>query len=135
LKNQYFPEEFFFNFEMQKNDIIQRVLLPFLVNNSISKRRRKVGARFYRDRSRVFEDIDNLREKDFRRLFRLTRTAFNWLLREITPFIKGEDSSILSQKMKERQILPKTKLAATLRCLAGVRYLYGTRNFIRDLFS
>jgi hypothetical protein len=88
-------------------------------NETFSNRR---AAPRHRNRGYALDEMSHLTDKEFQRMFRLNRTAFYWLLslihKDITP------APSLHQKVQlERNISPVTKLAVTMRWLAGGSYL------------
>ena len=108
---------------MNSHEIVEKVFIPFIITNLNKKKKKKLGARIYRNRTNVFGSIDQLREGDFQRLFRLNRASFYWLLVKISPLIQSCVSSKFFSGLKEIHLTAETKLAATLRYLAGGSYL------------
>lgn len=107
---------------------LQQVLTVLAVCNAARKRdgaKRVSPQRRARDAEAVdrkygVRRMDRLSERDFRKMFRVSKTRFDFLLDLITPHIvrnevKGANSSA-------QPIKPKTRLAATLRWLAGGSY-------------
>jgi DDE superfamily endonuclease len=75
-----------------------------------------------RNRGYALLEMDNLSASEFRRMFRLSREAFYWLLLKIKMDLQPKAS--LRQRLHfDREITAKTKLAITLRWLAGGSYL------------
>lgn len=75
-----------------------------------------------RNRGYALEEMDNLSASEFKRMFRLNREAFYWLLLKVRRDIEPKPS--LKQSLHfQREITGKTKLAVTLRWLAGGSYL------------
>jgi hypothetical protein len=62
-------------------------------------------------------------DQEFKRMFRLTRTTFNFLLEKIRPFIEAKPNLKFGSWKNPKSISPEIKLAATLRWLAGGSYL------------
>ena len=88
-------------------------------NETFSNRR---AAPRSRDRGYALEEMEQLSDKEFKKMFRLSREAFYWLLHKIHHHISPAAS--LRQKVQlERNILPATKLAVTMRWLGGGSYL------------
>ena len=82
-------------------------------DEKVSKRR---AAPRNRNRGYALEEMDALTDPEFKAMFRLSRQAFYFLLPQLNlqsknPIHRGRDIS------------PKTKLAVTLRFLAGGSYL------------
>lgn len=77
-----------------------------------------------RNRSYAIQEMDDLSDKEFTRMFRLNREAFYWLLNKITPLIAPNASQVGNRyHCPDREITPKTRLAATMRWLGGGSYL------------
>jgi hypothetical protein len=75
-----------------------------------------------RNRGYALQEMDNLSASEFRRMFRLSREAFYWLLLKLKMDLQPKAS--LRQRLHfDREITAKTKLAITLRWLAGGSYL------------
>lgn len=96
-------------------------------NNGVPNTRRpysnRTSAPRTRNRAYALEEMDALNEKEFTRMFRLNRQKFYWLLEKVTPLIAGHASQDGHRYHTDREISPKTKLACTLRFLAGGSYL------------
>ena len=75
-----------------------------------------------RNRGYALEEMDNLTVSEFKRMFRLNREAFYWLLLKVRKDIEPK-ASLKHQLHFDREISAKTKLAITLRWLAGGSYL------------
>ena len=86
---------------------------------SLSRRR---AAPRSRNRGYALQQMDNLSASEFRWMFRLNREASYWLLLLIKKYIEQE-SSLRQHLHFDREITAKTKLAITLRWLAGGSYL------------
>ena len=71
-----------------------------------------------RNRGYALQEMDNLSASEFKRMFRLNREAFYWLLLLIKKDIEPK-SSLRQHLHFDREITAKTKLAITLRWLAG----------------
>ena len=73
------------------------------------------------DRGFAIRQMNNLSEKDFKIMFRMSRASFEILLEKVTPLIQVQENfAILSSGSL---ISNTTKLAVTLRWLAGGIYL------------
>ena len=96
------------------------------------KRRWKVIGRVRnmpRNREEVIRKINNLSDEFFRKLYRMDRPTFNWLLEKIRPRFekkkgrRGGDSIRQGENSSSEFIDPMIRLAVTLRFLAGGSYL------------
>jgi hypothetical protein len=76
-----------------------------------------------RNRAYAIEEMNFLTDNEFTRMFRLSREAFNWLLLKITPIILAKPSLRHDYHSISKEIKPITRLAITLRWLAGGSYL------------
>ena len=63
------------------------------------------------------EEMDALTESEFQQMFRVTRERFDSVLATITPDISKNEE--MGRRSAGTPITPKTKLAVTLRWLAG----------------
>jgi len=95
-------------------------------NENERKSRRNFAERHTRNRGYAIGEMNALTENKFRRMFRLSKDAFNHVLKLITPIIRSKLKFTAGFGKYHRQlepIPPKVKLAATLRWLAGGSYL------------
>lgn len=76
-----------------------------------------------RDRAYALNEMERLSDAEFTRMFRLNRAAFSWLLEQIHPIIAPHASQSGGRYHPPGEVNSKTKLAATLRWLAGGSYL------------
>ena len=74
-----------------------------------------------RDRGYGITTMDQLSELHFKRMFRLSRHAFNTLLEKVQDLLEGDE--VHACYSSGSPITPKTKLAVALRWLAGGSYL------------
>ena len=89
---------------------------------------RRYAERSTRDRGYALREMDELSDAQFARMFRLNREAFYFLLAKIiTPKVEAKPngggacpSSQRSYNERLQPITPKTRLAVTLRWLAGL---------------
>lgn len=124
-------------YEMDIQDILQPAVLASILEDDIidicnenneSKEKRKLSTRASapRERNRGFavKEMEILSDKEFTRMFRLSRSAFEWLLAKIAHHIQPQASlrNNVYHNLK-REIPPRTRLAVTLRWLAGGSYL------------
>lgn len=87
------------------------------------KKKGKKGKRNrHRLRGHALVEMDKLSEEDFSRMFRMSRTGFNGLLTLIEPFLPVTDVG-MAELSSGSAISNSTKLAVTLRWLAGGSYL------------
>lgn len=90
--------------------------------NKQNKNKKKRSKNVRRDRNFAVNTMDDLTAIEFKRMFRMDRDTFNELLEKITP-----ELPIINGKMGENSsgssISNKTKLACTLRWLAGGSYI------------
>jgi hypothetical protein len=102
------------------------ILVAFAVVNNIPS---KISNRFKRNRIRNrgygLTEMDAIDDVQFRRMFRMSRRAFNILLSKLNVFILEKDAMSIKQAINSSgsPIDNKTKLAVTLRFLAGGSYL------------
>jgi hypothetical protein len=75
-----------------------------------------------REHGFALNEMELLSDKEFTRMFRLNRSGFNHLLEKISPAISGK-SLWNNHHHHQNEVPVKTKLAATLRWLAGGSYL------------
>ena len=75
-----------------------------------------------RDRGFALSQMEELSDDEFRRMFRLSRPAFDALLEKISDDF-GVRSVSFAECSNRSRISPKTRLAVTLRWLAGGSYL------------
>ena len=108
-------------------EILSEILKDEIENDGTAKGRhdtfsnRRAAPR-QRNRGYALEEMEHLTDKEFQRMFRLNRIAFYWLLSKIYHDISPIAS--LRQKVQlERNITAATKLAVTMRWLAGGSYL------------
>jgi len=87
--------------------------------------RRNFTERHTRNRGYAIGEMNALTGNQFQRMFRLSKPAFNHVLRLITPLIRSKVKLYAGGKYHKQlePIPPKVKLAATLRWLAGGSYL------------
>jgi hypothetical protein len=83
----------------------------------------RTAAPRHRNKCYALEEMEYLSDSLFKRMFRLTRNAFNFLLEKLRPAIESKPSLNHIYHHKDREISPTTRLAATLRWLAGGSYL------------
>ena len=76
-----------------------------------------------RDKGFALRQMDILTDKEFTRMYRLNRLAFYFMLTKITPYTSSHGSLRNNLYRHSTDINPKTKLAVTLRWLAGGSYL------------
>jgi DDE superfamily endonuclease len=76
-----------------------------------------------RNRNYALEEMDYLSDSQFQRMFRLNRRAFYALLDMILPSIEALPSLNHTFHHRSKEISPRTRLAVTLRWLAGGSYL------------
>ena len=77
----------------------------------------------HRDRSYALKEMDSLTDSQFTTMFRLNRQTFYWLLFKIKPLLTAKGSLYNNTYHSEHVVDVKTKLAVTLRWLAGGSYL------------
>lgn len=85
-------------------------------------RGRKFVRNRHRDREYALEEVNNLTENEFSKIFRLSRVGFSELLSLIEPFMHDADE-VMAKRSSGTAISKRTKLYATLRYLAGGSYL------------
>lgn len=76
----------------------------------------------HRNRGFMAQEMDELSARDFKAMFRMSRNGFNLLLIRISPRMNHSDSDLSVTRAISSSGSPipkKTKLAATLRWLAG----------------
>jgi hypothetical protein len=98
----------------------------FPPNNPWNRKRRGcdlADSRRKRNRGYALNEMKELTDSQFIRMFRLSRPAFYSLLSLITPYIQCRHNGIAEKRNEEFAITPETKLAITLRWLAGGSYL------------
>ena len=88
----------------------------------ITKVRRGRARNIQRDRNFALRHMAELRETNFKRMFRLSRTSFQLLLDKISPHLP-KISKIHAIRSSGSCISNITRLASTLRYLAGGSYL------------
>jgi hypothetical protein len=92
----------------------------------VYKSRRPYSTIRHRNRGYAIEEMKNLSDEQFRRMFRLSRTKFYALLDQIR--LRIEPSDVGKRKatlLWGSYITAETRLAVTLRWLAGGSYLTG----------
>ena len=87
----------------------------------LRKRRYAKARNRIRDRKRGLRDMDELSEPEFRRMFRMSRTVFNKLLRRLRRALSVDRQKAINSSGS--YISPRTRLAATIRWLAGGSHL------------
>ena len=104
---------------LQCEILLMSTLVMYMRCRRAFKKTRNVS--FSKPRSREvmeFESIDkDLTSEDFRAMFRMTRAQFYLLMSQVTPFIEKYVS--MGRRSKRIVIPPDTRLAMTLRYLAG----------------
>jgi len=82
----------------------------------------RVGRNICRNRGFAIEQMDRLDLSTFKRMFRVDRCTFEEILEKITPFLdeKNDQKAINSSGSA---VTNKTRLAVTLRWLAGASYI------------
>lgn len=82
----------------------------------------RVGRNICRNRGFAIEQMDRLDPSTFKRMFRVDRYTFEEILEKITPFLdeKNDQKAINSSGSA---VTNKTRLAVTLRWLAGASYI------------
>ena len=95
-----------------------------VVSRHISKRQKKTAVRMARQRvqTNVFDwarHMGEITDGDFRRMYRLSWDAFKKLLALLKPELEPIDQTRASNAKYGERVLPETKLAITLRYLAG----------------
>ena len=96
----------------------------YVVSRHISKRQKKTAVRMARQRvqKNVFDwarHMGEITDGDFRRMYRLSWDAFTKLLALLKPELEPIDQTRASNAKYGERVLPETKLAITLRYLAG----------------
>ncbi len=86
-----------------------------------------------RDRMYGLKVMEELSQREFQRMFRLSRTAFAKLVELVTPLLSKNEAQ--AKKSSGSCISVVTKLAVTLRWLAGGSYLDISRLFGVDEHS
>jgi len=108
-------------------DALAEILAEELDNNSSTNKKQisnRPSAPRNRDRSYALREMDYyLSDAEFTRMFRLNRIAFTYLLELIALFVSPKINIVEKFRIIERSVPPKTKLAITLRWLAGGSYL------------
>ena len=93
---------------------------------SEAKKRRRVSKRriLYTSKHRGFalQLMEELDESQFQKMFRLSRHAFNCLVEKIKPIV-GKSNGLRHNHDPSKVISPRTRLACTLRWLAGGSYI------------
>jgi hypothetical protein len=89
---------------------------------NIGKKRRIRLPNRQRDRGYANTEMDALTGQQFKRLFRMSRNGFNSLLTDIGPFLLTPNEQ-QAKNGSATSISAKTRLAVTLRWLAGGSYL------------
>ena len=84
--------------------------------------KRRSGIRF-RDRAYAINEMDSMSDSHFTRMFRLNRIAFQYLLHLLDPLLSCKPSLHHQTYCNRGFVTPKTRLAVTLRWLAGGSYL------------
>ena len=84
------------------------------------KRRRRSNRR--RNRNFILNEIDNLTELEFRKMFRMRRDSFDKLYRTLEPLLYTPNAA-MARRSSGSIVSKKTKLYCTLRWLAGGSYL------------
>ena len=100
------------------------VAFVYVVSRQISKRQKKKAVRMARLRvqTNVFDwerHMGEITNGDFRQMYRLTWDAFKKLLALLKPELEPIDQTRASNAKYGERVLPETKLAITLRYLAG----------------
>ena len=108
-----------------------QILIQKLALKALKKKRKlcqkfpkKIRARcgyFERNRQYCFQIIRNMTEKEFARMFRMSRAAFSELLKKVEPRLRKDIK--YANRSSHSPITPVTKLLATIRWLAGGSYL------------
>ena len=88
-----------------------------MANNSRRSRNRRKPRNFHRNRGFALDEMSRLSDTLFRRMFRVTRDAFNALVVSIDPLIARNVEKAMNSSGSH--ISTKTRLAVTLRWLAG----------------
>lgn len=107
---------------------LQQVLTVLAVHTAVRKRdvakkappQRRARDDEAVDRKYGIRRMDSLPEKDFRKMFRVSKARFDFLLDLVTPHIMRDE--LKGANSCAQPIKPKTRLAATLRWLAGGSY-------------
>jgi hypothetical protein len=86
-----------------------------------AKRTRHRNANLQRDRGFALTAMDQLSDTHFKRMFRLSRQAFDALLEKVSDLLVGEEE--YGVYSSGSPITPKTKLAVALRWLAGGSFI------------
>ena len=100
------------------------VAFVYVVSRQISKRQKKKAVRLSRLRvqTNVFDwerHMGEITDGDFRQMYRLNWDAFKKLLALLKPELEPIDQTRASNAKYGERVLPETKLAITLRYLAG----------------
>jgi hypothetical protein len=74
-----------------------------------------------RDRSYGLKIMNEMKDSEFKRMFRMSRRAFQNLLNKVSPELSVDEKQAI--RGSGFPILPQTALAATIRWLAGGSYL------------
>ena len=101
----------------------QRVISCYLSKhqNRPAEVRRK-PRNFHRNRGFAIEEMDRLDPSTFKKMFRVSRSTFDELLDIITPHL-DQRNEVKAKNSSGSSISPKTRLAVTLRWLAGGSHL------------
>lgn len=86
-----------------------------------ARRKRPRGPNRKRERGYDLRKMDDLSDRDFTRMFRVSRARFADILGKISPKLERDVQQ--AKNSSGGPITPKTKLAVTLRWLAGGCYL------------
>ena len=104
---------------------LKKTFLFSMVLQNKTKHRKKTRRRRhrYRNRDRGFAiaQMENLDEKTFKKMFRMSKSTFNNLLEKVSPLLQVDEQRAINSSGSV--ITAKTKLASTLRWLAGGIYL------------
>ena len=110
------------------NSILLKRIQAKLVKKTIKKYRnrknayvRKKKGNRRRDRSYGLKIMNEMKDSEFKRMFRMSRRAFQNLLDKVSPELSVDENQAI--RGSGSPILPQTALAATIRWLAGGSYL------------
>jgi DDE superfamily endonuclease len=105
------------------NGILNEILNDVQPGERIKRRKTRTQREVPRNRGHAIEEFKHLSSTEFRSMFRLTRPAFYFLLTKIESKIESKRTLYPNLERKLPSIPAITKLAVTLRWLAGGSYL------------